>query len=74
MKYIQSPVTTTSFYPPPYYKSIWPQGEQDKQYWKEIAIKFLKKKHNTNTMRKGFPIKMYIGEPCYKLYFIALTL
>ena len=32
MKYMQSLVTTTLFYPPPYYKSIQPQGEQDEQY------------------------------------------
>jgi len=32
MKYMQSLVTTTLFYPLPYYKSIQPQGEQDEQY------------------------------------------
>ena len=73
MKYMQSLVTTTLFYPPPYYKSIQPQGEQDEQYQKEIAVKFLKKKHNIDTIRKEFPIEMYIGGP-YEPYFIALTL
>ena len=32
IKYMQSLVTTTLFYPLPYYKSIQPQGEQDEQY------------------------------------------
>ena len=35
---------------------------------------FLKKKHNADTMRKDFPIKMYIEGPPYKPYFIMLTL
>ena len=74
MKYMQSSITTTLFYPPPYYKSIQSQGEQDKQYWKEIAVEFLKKKHNADTTRKRFSIKMYMGGPPYELYFIMLTL
>ena len=62
------------FYPPPHYKSIWPQGEQDEQYWNEVGIEFLKIKHNADTTRRGFPIKMYMDSPLYKLYFIVLTL
>ena len=57
-----------------YYKALQPQEEQNKQYWNEIAIKFLKQKYNTDTLRKGFPIEIYIGEIPYKLYFIKLTL
>ena len=62
------------FYPPPHYKSIWPQEEQDKQFWNKIAIKFFKKKYNTDIIRKKFLIEMYIGELPHKPYFIALTL
>ena len=62
------------FYLLPYYKALQPQEEQNKQYWNEIAIKFLKQKYNTDTTRKGFPIEIYIGEIPYKLYFIKLTL
>jgi len=40
MKFIQAPIQTTQFYLPPHYKSLQLQGEQ---YWKEIAIIFLKK-------------------------------
>ena len=35
---------------------------------------FLEKKHNTNTIQKGFPIEMYIGGPFHKPYFIVFTL
>ena len=71
---MQLSVKTMPFYPPPYYKSIWPQGEQDEQYWNEIAVKFLKQKHNANTTRKGLPIKIYSGGLSHKPYFITLTL
>ena len=74
MKYMQSPIITTLFYLPPYYKSIWPQREQDKQYWKEIAIEFLKEKHNVDTTRKGFLIEIYMEGSPHKPYFIVLTL
>jgi len=74
MKFIQALIKTTPFYPPPHYKSLYSQEELDKQYWNKVAVVFLEKKHNANTTRKGFPIKMYIGEPSHKLYFIALTL
>ena len=62
------------FYLLPYYKALWPQGEQDEQYWNEIAIKFLKQKHSTDTTRKEFLIEMYIGGPLHEPYFIVLTL
>jgi len=74
MKFLQALVKTTPFYPPPHYKSLQSNKEQDKQYWKEVAIKFLKQKHNADTTRQGFSIEMYIGGLLYKLYFIALTL
>ena len=74
MKFIQASIQTTLFYLPPHYKSLWLQGEQDKQYWKEITITFLEKKYNIDTTRKGFPIKIYMGELSHELYFIALTL
>ena len=77
MKFLQWPVKTVLFYPPPYYKSLQSKEEKDKQYWNEIAVKFLKQKYNkynTNTTIWGFPIKMYIGGPPHKPYFIVLTL
>ena len=62
------------FYPPPYYKYLQPQEEQDKQYWNKIAIIFLEKKHNADTTRKELSIEMYTGGLLHELYFIALTL
>lgn len=74
MKYIQAPVKMMQFYPPPHYKSLKPQVEQDKQYWNEITVAFLEQKHNANMMRKGFPIEMYMVSLPHELYFITLTL
>jgi len=73
-KHMQSPVKTILFYLPSHYKYLKPKEEQDKQYWNEVAIEFLKQKHNANTTRRGFTIKMYIGEPPHEPYFVTLTL
>jgi len=35
---------------------------------------FLEKKHNTDTMRKGFSIEMYMEGLPHEPYFIVLTL
>ena len=43
---MQLSVKTMLFYPPPHYKYLQPQEEQDKQYWNKIVIIFLEKKHN----------------------------
>jgi len=64
----------TIFYLPPQYKTLQRNSEQNEQYWKEIAIKFIKQKHNADTSRKGFLIKIFIGELPHKPFFIALTL
>ena len=74
MKYIQSPVKTILLYPLPHYKSIQPQGEQNKQYWNKITVEFLKQKHNADALRKRFLIKIYMEEPSHKPYFIMLIL
>ena len=68
---MQSSVKMILFYLPPQYKYLQPQRKQDKQYWNEIAIAFLEKKHNANMnmIRKGFPIKIFLGgspHECYK--------
>ena len=71
---MQAPIQTTLFYLLPHYTSLQPQGEQDEQYWKKIAVAFLKKKHNIDITRKGFPIEIYMGEPSHEPYFIVLIL
>ena len=74
MKFMQALIQTIPFYLPSHYKSLRPQGEQDEQYWKEIAVAFLKKKYNADITRKGFSIEMYTGGPSHEPYFIVLTL
>ena len=74
LKTLQLPINTVQFYPPPHYKTLWRNREQDKQYWKEIAAKFIKQKHNLNTSRWGLLIEMNTGGPPHEPFFIALTL
>ena len=74
MKYMQASIKMIPFYPPSQYKFLWPQGEQDKQYWNKIVVEFLKKKHNMDTMREEFLIEMYTGDLSHEPYFIILAL
>ena len=39
-----------------------------------MVIAFLEQKHNTDTLRNGFPISMYQGGPLHEPYFIVLRL
>jgi len=48
------------------------RGEQDPEFWKEVATALVENKHNTKTSRNGYPITMYQGEPPHKPYFIAI--
>jgi len=72
MKFMQLSVQTMPFHSLPHYKTLQPQGEQDKQYWNKITVAFLEKKYNVDTMRKGFSIEMYMGGPLlpHEPYFI----
>jgi len=47
MKFVKTPSQTRIFRPPPYYQSLKSRGEQDPNFWKEVATAFLdkKKKH-----------------------------
>ena len=51
MTLLQSPTKTIPFCPPPYYKSLQSNRELNEQYWKEVTVKFLKQKHNTDITR-----------------------
>ena len=44
MKFVQSQTNTIMFILPPYYKSLQPQEETNKQYWNEIAVVFLEQR------------------------------
>ena len=72
MKFVQMPAQTRLFKPPPHYQSLRSRGEQDSIFWKEVAMVFLEKKHNTDTARSGYQIHMFQGGPPYKPYFIAM--
>ena len=72
IKFIQAPTKIKIFQPPPHYTLLHSRGEQDPDFWKDIATAFVDKKHNTKTTRNGYPIMLYQGGPSHKLYFIAI--
>ena len=72
MKFVKTPSQTRIFQPPLYYQSLKSRGEQDPNFWKEVATAFLDKKKNTDTARNGCQIPMYQGGPPHEPYFIAI--
>ena len=72
MKFVKTPLQTRIFQPPPYYQSLKSRGEQDPEFWKEVAMAFVNRKRNTDTSRNGCQIPMYQGGPPHKPYFIAI--
>ena len=50
MKFVHSPMQTKIFKPPPHYQSLCSRGEQNSEFWKEIAVVFVKEKHNMETL------------------------
>ena len=52
IKFVQSPTQTRLFKPPPYYQSLKSRGEQDPEFWKEVATALVDQKHNTETYHK----------------------
>jgi len=67
VKFIKSPTQTRIFQPPPYYQSLQSRGEQDSNFWKEIATVLVDNEHNTETSRNGYSINMFQGGPPYEL-------
>jgi len=72
MKFVQMPSQTRIFKSPLHYQSLKSRGEQDLIFWKEVAMVFVERKHNTDTARNGFQIHMFQGGPPYEPYFIAI--
>jgi len=56
MKFIRSPTQMRLFKPPPHYQSLKSRGEQDPEFWKEIAMTLVDQKHNTEIARNGYSI------------------
>ena len=73
MKFVKSPTQTRIFQPPPYYQLLRSRGEQDPDFWKEVAIALVDNKHNSETSRNGYSIRMFQGGPPYKPFFIAIN-
>jgi len=47
IKFVKVPTQTRLFRPPSYYQSLKSRGEQDPEFWKEIAIALVDNWHNT---------------------------
>jgi len=73
MKFVKTPTQTRMFRPPPYYQSLKSRGEQDLDFWKEVARAFVDRKRNMDTSRNGYQIPMYQGGPPHEPYFIAIN-
>jgi len=73
MKFVRSPTQTQLFRPPPHYQSLKSRGEQDPEFWKEVAAALVDQKHNTETARNGYPIIMFQRGLLHELYFIAIN-
>ena len=72
MKFVKMPSQTRIFQLLPYYQSLKSRGEQDPEFWKEVATTFLDRKRNTDISRNGCQIPMYQEGPPHKPYFIAI--
>ena len=59
MKFVKSPTQTKIFQPPPHYQLLYSRGEQDSNFWKEVATALVDNKNNTETSRNGYTIKMF---------------
>jgi len=54
MKFVQSLTQMRLFKLLPYYQSLQSRGEQDPEFWKEVATVLVDEKHNTETSRNGY--------------------
>ena len=59
MKFIRSPTQTRLFQLPLHYQLLKSRGEQDPEFWKEVATALVKNKYNIKTSQNGYPIIMY---------------
>jgi len=72
IKFVKSPTQTRIFQPPPHYQSLRSRGEQDPNFWKEVAIALVDNKYNIETTRNGYPIRMFQGGPPHEPFFITI--
>ena len=72
MKFVKPSTQTRIFQPPPYYQLLCSRGEQDPDFWKEVAMALVDNKHNMETSRNGYPIRMFQERPPHEPFFIAV--
>ena len=72
MKFIHFPIQTRIFQPPLYYQLLQSRGEQNPEFWKEVATALVKNNHNTEILKNGYSINKCQGEPLHEPYFIAI--
>ena len=73
MKFVKTPIQTRIFQPPSYYQLFHSKGEQDSDFWKEVAMALVNNKHNMETSRNGYSIRMFQGRPPHEPFFIAVN-
>jgi len=73
IKFVRSPTQTRLFRPLPYYQSLKFRGEQDSEFWKEIATALVDQKYNIETARNGYPIVIFQGGLPHEPYLIAIN-
>ena len=59
MKFIKSLTQIRIFQPPLHYQSLLSRGEQDPNFWKEIATALVDNKYNIEIVRNGYPIQIF---------------
>ena len=72
MKFVKFPTQTRLFQPLPHYQSLYSRGEQDPEFWKEVATALVDNWHNTEILRNRYLIKMFQEGPPCELFFIAI--
>jgi len=73
MKFICSSIQMILFKPPPHNQLLQSRGEQDPEFWKEVATTLVDNKHNTETSQNGYPIIMFQEGLPHKPYFIVIN-
>ena len=72
MKFICFLTQTRLFKLPLHYQSLWSRGEQDPEFWKEVATALVDNKHNIKTSQNSYSITMFQEGLPYEPYFIAI--
>jgi len=72
MKFIKSSTQIRIFRPLPYYQVLQSRGEQNPDFWNEIATALVDNKYNIETSRNGYPINMFQGGLSHEPFFISI--